>query len=71
MTREISDRGAPLDQVVADAARRARESAWKGERPHSLLPAAGQVAPPGGSARAEFFSGLRQPKSVTGWGKQS
>ena len=71
MSRGINGHGAPLDQQLAEAARRAKENVWKGERPHTLLPAAGQVAPPGGVARAEFFSRLRQPKSVTGWGKKA
>lgn len=70
VTREINGHGA-LTQELADAARRAQENVWKGERPHTKLPAGGQVAPAGGTERAEFFSKLRQPKSVTGWGKQS
>jgi hypothetical protein len=69
VSREINGHGAPMDQQLADAARRAKENAWKGERPHSQLSPAGQVAPAGGAARTEFFSRLRQPKSVTGWGK--
>lgn len=61
MSREINGHGAPLDKQLADAARRAKETVWKGERPHTKLPGAGQVAPPGGVARTEFFSRLKPP----------
>lgn len=60
MSREIDGRPEPLDQLLAEAARRAKESRWVGTREHSLLPPAGQVAP-SGAGRAEFFSRLRVP----------
>lgn len=56
-----------LTPELAAAARRAQENVWPGEREHTLLPAAGQVAPQGGAARTEFFSRLRIPmQSGTG-----
>jgi hypothetical protein len=56
-----------LSRELAEMARRAKESEWKGEREHTQLPAGGQVAPPGGAERAEFFSRLRVPmQSGTG-----
>lgn len=61
MSREINGHGGVLAKELAEAARRAKENVWKGERPHTLLPAAGQVAPPGGVARTEFFSRLKPP----------
>lgn len=67
MSREINGHGQPLDVALADAARRAREKQWKGEREHTSLPAAGFVAPPGGAERVEFFSRLHVPmQSGTG-----
>jgi hypothetical protein len=61
MSPEINGHGAPIARELAEAARRAKENVWKGEREHTLLPAAGQVAPPGGVERTEFFSGLKPP----------
>jgi hypothetical protein len=61
VSREINGHGAPLDKQLADAARRAKKNVWKGERPHTKLPAAGQVAPPGGAERTEFFARLKVP----------
>lgn len=61
MSREINGHGAPLDKLLADAARRAEENVWKGERPHTKLPGGGQVAPAGGVERTEFFSRLQAP----------
>lgn len=69
MSREINGHGQPLDVALADAARRAREKQWKGEREHTLLPAAGQVAP-AGEGRVEFFSRLQVPMQ-SGTGKKA
>jgi hypothetical protein len=67
MSREINGHGGALEAELARAARRARENVWKAERPHTLLPSAGQIAPRGGTARTEFFSRLRVPmQSGTG-----
>lgn len=66
MSREVNGHGAALSVDLADAARRAKQRQWKGEREHTLLPAAGQVAP-AGVGRVEFFSRLQVPmQSGTG-----
>lgn len=67
----MSANGSPVVITALDpaTAARAREKAMKrhGQRerdpdgPVSLLPGAGQVAPPGGTARCEFFGRLRIP----------
>lgn len=59
--REIDGAGQALSLELAEAARRAKANVWKGERPHTVLPAAGQVAPPGGFERCEFFARLKIP----------
>lgn len=65
MSREINGDG-PLSVDLADAARRAKAKQWKGEREHTQLPGAGQVAP-SGPGRVEFFSRLAVPmQSGTG-----
>jgi hypothetical protein len=72
VSREINGHGAPVARELAAAARRAKENVWKGEREHTLLPAAGQVAPPGGVERTEFFSRLKPPmENGTGKAKGS
>jgi hypothetical protein len=66
VSREVNGHGAALGIDLADAARRARAKQWKGEREHTSLPAAGQVAP-AGVGRVEFFSRLAVPmQSGTG-----
>jgi hypothetical protein len=50
-----------LTPQEADAARAAKAGTWAGERPGSMLPPAGQVAPQGGPRRTEFFARLKPP----------
>lgn len=62
MSREINGHGQSLDKELAALARAAKARvSGPPKREHTQLPARGQVAPPGGVERTEFFSRLKPP----------